>query len=188
MINSIPNRDDVDAILQSLDLMFHTNITSKSSRRTAERELEDCKRTNDELVEYFGKRLLHLLAKAYPATDAATTNTLACKLFLKGIRCNTTGPILNEFRDARGEEADTTFAQLLEKAISLELNYNLVGNRKRQSQSTAADISRATRWSDAREHYERRPSSTTASIPTAAHITTADNVMHVSLYSLNSRC
>ena len=82
VINSIPDRDDVDSILQSLDLMFHTNITSKSSRRSAERELEDCKRSNDELIESFGKRLLHLLAKAYPATDAATTNALACKLFL----------------------------------------------------------------------------------------------------------
>ena len=121
-------------------------------------------------MESYSKRLLIQLAKAYPATNNRNTNAMACSLFLDGIRCNITGPILAGFRDTRGDDDETSFSELLNHAIGLELNYKLTKDRKNFSKTQTADKPRSTKWSDAREHFENR-SSQPVLVPAAAHLT-----------------
>ena len=92
ILNAVHDITNVAEIIRALDTMHNSAAHARSSRRSAEKELENCKRITDELVSSFSDRILHSLAEANPC--ASDNDHQACKYFIKGIRCTMLSPLL----------------------------------------------------------------------------------------------
>ena len=166
---TVPDRNDVVNMVRCLDDIHNTSGAERTMRRTAETELDDARRISDELVASFGQRILYLVAKAYPMTPANRTNELACKIFLRGLKCSITGPMLQDFRDLRGSRDNTSFTQLLDRAVNLELNYNLAVGRQVYERSSVTGRHRAVTWKDTSSF--KLPVQSIPRVPVAAALT-----------------